>query len=805
MVGVLVKVLAADGDLDPSFNTDGKVTTNFAGGSEQAHAVAIQSDGKIVAAGYAAHFVDSVAAGGNVDFAVARYTTSGNLDGTFGDGGIVLIDFNSSDDQANAVAIQSDGKIVVAGFATVEGRNFALARLNTDGSLDDGTLDDPTPGDSFGTGGKVETFINGTDVINDIVIQPDGKIVAAGATGTVTVTVAAALDGQEFALARYNEDGSLDSGTMGDSTAGDSFGDGGIVITDFPGPSDDAAYGVALQTDGKIVAAGVTSPIPTPGVVAGGTGSDFALARYNEDGSLDSGGMGDTTPSDDFGTAGLVVTDFNGGDDVGRDVVIQSDGKIVVGGYTIESETGFDFALARYNTDGGLDDGTGDDSTPGDDFGGDGKVITDFDATTDSGYALAIQADGKIVLAGTSGPRFSDFSEGAGLAPDGSSGFDFALARYNTNGSLDNTFSTDGLVTTDFFSSTDEARGVAIQKDGKIVAAGFADNAGQQFALARYLVTINEADLSISVTDTPDPVVGGKNITYKVKITNNGPALAHNVTLFDRTPTSSHFISARPSQGTCDVEGTDGALVTCHLGNLPNGAMAIVTIVVQTLTVGNTIYDATADVSASETDPDPSDNSVFVSTRVIDFRKLSFSPPIVTGGCQNTVGTLLLTSAAPEGGLRVNLTDNSEDVDVPSVINVPGGQTSVNFTATTHTVSSEQIVTVTAFIGMNSITGRIKLLPVRVSQLTFSPNPVHGGSPATGMVTLTCAPDQDVVVKVRSDKAAAKPVQTQFVIPAGHTTGQFMISTLHVSSPTNVTFTVLANGGSKSAVLQVIP
>jgi len=318
-------------------------------------------------------------------------------------------------------------------------------------------------------------------------------------------------------------------------------------------------------------------------------------------------------------------------------------------------------------------------------------------------------------------------------------------------------------------------------------------------------VTIDSADLAIDVTDSPDPVVGGKNITYKLKVTNNGPSLATHVTVFDRTPTSSHFISARPSQGSCMAEGTEGALVTCKLGNLPKGAMAIITIVVQTLTVGNTIYDATADVSADQTDPDPSNNSDFDSTRVIDLRKLSFSPPIVTGGCQHTVGTLLLTSAAPQGGLRVNLADDSADVDVPSVVNVPSGQTSVNFTAVTHMVSSERIVNVTASIGTNSIVGRIRLLPVRISSLTFNPNPVHGGDPATGMVTLSCAPEEDVMVRVRSDKAAAQPVESQFVIPAGHTTGQFMIHTVPVTSQRNVTFTVLANGGSKSAVLQVIP
>jgi uncharacterized delta-60 repeat protein/uncharacterized repeat protein (TIGR01451 family) len=803
VAGVLVHVLAADGDLDPTFNMDGKVTTNFPGGSEQAHDVAIQADGKIVAVGYATHFIGDVTAGGNLDFAVARYKTNGDLDDTFGNGGLVTIDFDGGDDIANAVAIQSDGKIVVAGPTTDKSTTFGLARLNTDGSLDDGSMNDSTPGDSFGpSGGKTETFITGNDVLNDIVIQSDGKIVAAGVTGTPSPSVVAGLDGQEFALARYNTDGSLDDGSVNDSTPGDEFGDGGIVLTDFPGPSDDVAYGVALQSDGKIVVAGVTNPISTPPpVTAGGSGSDFALARYNTDGSLDSGGMGDSTPSDEFGAAGLVVTDFNGRNDAARSVAIQTDGKIVAGGYTVNAETGLDFALARYNVDGGLDDGTAGDSTPGDSFGGDGKVDTDFDATSDIGYALAIQVDGKIVLAGTSGPRFT-LSEGAVLTPSGSTGDDFALARYNTNGNLDPTFSTDGLVTTDFFAGTDRALGVAIQKDGKIVAAGFADNDGQQFALARYLTTIASADLSVTVTDSPDPVFGGKNILYKVKITNNGPAKATNVTLRDRTPRSSHFVSAIPTHGSCTEEDT---IVTCNLGTLTSGQMVTVNITVQSLTVGNTIYDAEARVSADQPDPDLSNNSVFESTRVIDFRKLSFSPPIVTGGCQNSTGTLLLTSPAPETGLTVRLSDNSTATAIPSTLFVPAGQTMASFPVTTQMVSTEQIVTITANIGSNGITGRVKLLPVRVSSLSFTPNPVQGGSAATGHITLSCAPEHSVVITLKSNSPTAKPVQSQITIPAGQTMGTFDVQTLHVTSPRDVLFTATANGGIEQATLHVIP
>ena len=241
---------AASGALDATFGIGGKVTTDFAGDSDEARGVVLQPDGKIVAAG-AANTEGSRDRGSGGDFALARYNPNGALDATFGTGGKVTTDFNGDDDAAFGVVLQPDGKIVAAGAAktSYRGQDFALARYNPNGTLDA----------TFGTGGKVTTDFNGDDdAAFGVVLQPDGKIVAAGAAKT-------SYRGQDFALARYNPNGTLDA----------TFGTGGKVTTDFNG--DDAAFGVVLQPDGKIVAAGAAN---TEGSRDRGSGGDFALARY---------------------------------------------------------------------------------------------------------------------------------------------------------------------------------------------------------------------------------------------------------------------------------------------------------------------------------------------------------------------------------------------------------------------------------------------------------------------------------------------------------------------------------------------
>src|SRR3990167_2042134 len=274
---------------------------------------------------------------------------------------------------------------------------------------------------TFGTGGIVTTIIGSgsfkSDVAYSVAIQSDGKIVVTGSSYN---------GGNDFALVRYNTNGSLDTKVT--------------TSNDF---SADVAYSVAIQSDGKIVVAGSSDN--------NGSNNDFALVRYNTNGSLD------TT----FNSTGIVTTAIGSSSDVGRSVAIQSDGKIVVAGYSYNGSNN-DFALVRYNTDGTLD------TT----FNSTGIVTTAIGSSTDAANSVAIQSDGKIVVAGYS---------------NNGSDYDFALVRYNTDGSLDTTFNSTGIVTTAIGSSTDAANSVAIQSDGKIVVAGYSYNGSDyDFALVRY-------------------------------------------------------------------------------------------------------------------------------------------------------------------------------------------------------------------------------------------------------------------------------------------------------------------------------
>ena len=394
----------ADGSLDTSFDGDGKVTTPIAF-SDYAYSVVLQSDGKIVVAG------DSYN-GSNWDFAVVRYNTSGSLDTSFNGSGKATSDFGSSNDYGYGVALQADGKIVAAGYMwTGSTYDIALARYNTNGSLDT----------SFDGDGKVVTPIgSGNDYSRSIVLQSDGKIVVAGYSYSGSNC--------DFAVVRYNANGSLDT----------SFDADGCVTTSFAFSSSEYGYGVAVQSDGKIVLAGYSW---------NGSNYDFALVRYNAGGSLDTTFDGD----------GLGTTDFASSSDYGYCMALQPDGKILVAGYS-----NGDFALARYNTNGSLD------TT----FDGDGKVTTPIGSSTDCAYSVILQADGKIVAAGYSW---------------NGSNYDFAVARYNSNGSLDTTFDGDGKLTTPLGSADDYAQSVALQADGKIVVAGYSYNgSNNDFAVARY-------------------------------------------------------------------------------------------------------------------------------------------------------------------------------------------------------------------------------------------------------------------------------------------------------------------------------
>ena len=418
-VAFAVPAHAASGGLDPTFGIGGKVTRDFFGNRDEARAVAITPNEKIVVAGFARSGTDQGPDSLLEDFALERYKTDGAIDASFGSGGDVFTDFGGSQDRANDVLIQANGKIVAAG-GTCTGINFDVCDFALARYNPDGS-----PDPSFGTGGKVITHFAGVSTLAfSIAVQPGGKIVAAG--------LAFGGSGFDFALARYHADGSLDA----------RFGSGGMLTTDLAS-GDDFGNAVVVLPTGKIVAAGAAF---------NGATFDLALVRYDATGTLD--------PS--FGVGGKVFTDLGSTDDEIQDLALQADGRIVALGETFDA-TGVAFALARYEADGALDAG----------FGSGGSVTTDFGSGDAQGQSVAVQPDGKIVAAG-----------GGLFGPN----VDFQLARYEGDGTLDAGFGTGGLVTTDFFGATDRALGMALQADGAIVLAGRAFNGvSRDFALARYV------------------------------------------------------------------------------------------------------------------------------------------------------------------------------------------------------------------------------------------------------------------------------------------------------------------------------
>jgi len=353
----------------------------------------------------------------------------GDLDPLFGSGGMVMTDLGKSTDIANAVAIQADGKSVVVGTTyknnDFSDEDFVVTRYNTDGMLDN----------TFGNRGKVRTDFPGLAAVpSSVVIQPDGKIVVAGGAFPLFTFIG------NFKVARYNPNGSLDT----------SFGDGGIVTTIFPAGS--YASDVALQSDGKIIAAGT---VFVDFIIGESSDTDFALARYNPDG----------TPDATFGNNGQVATDFLGFEDDAFSILIQPDGKIVAVGSANDPATFYDFAAARYLSNGAID------TT----FGVAGKVRTDFgDQNFDRARSAALQPDGRIVAAGFA------ISHGGGVQ-------NFAVARYTSNGVLDTTFSRDGRTQIDFGTCCQSATKVLLQSDGKIIAVGGAsgESSDDDFLLAR--------------------------------------------------------------------------------------------------------------------------------------------------------------------------------------------------------------------------------------------------------------------------------------------------------------------------------
>jgi len=412
-----------DGDLDPTFGEAGIQTTDF-GTPSTGQSVGVQPDGGIVAAGMAGNSDIE-----DTDFAVARYESDGDPDNTFGTNGKVVTDFGGADDEGHDVVIQGGGELVVAGRS---GGDFAVARYESDGDLD-------TP--NFGGGdGLVIADLGGQDGASGVAIAAGGAIVAGGTSGT-SVEGDAFVDGQ-LAVAKFESDGDPDA----------TFGGGdGKVTTDFGAGTSDVARGLAVLAGGEVVLAGRATPPFASFELEPGVLQDFIVARYEADGDLD--------PT--FGGDGTVETQIGDGfGDAADAVAVDADGRIVVAGRSID-EAGPDdpdFAVARYTANG----------DPDTSFSGDGRLTDDFEAQDlfDSARAVAVQGDGKIVVAGSSDGKI-------------------AVARYEPDGDPDPGFSDDGKLTTDVGPGVDAARDVVIQSNGRIVVSGGSDSGG--LVLARYM------------------------------------------------------------------------------------------------------------------------------------------------------------------------------------------------------------------------------------------------------------------------------------------------------------------------------
>lgn len=339
----------SDGTLDTSFGNAGS-TADVLGNSNtgaEIHDLAVQPDGRIVVAGTARGNSLSTLA---YDFAAARLNADGSRDTGFNGGQPLQVDWVGAPDRATRVLLQPDGRIVLAGTATTlytassDDSAMALVRLNADGSLDSG----------FGSGGRAVAEFAQLDFGQAAALQPDGRIVVAGRVSQNRGDVS------RFGVARFNTDGSLDAG----------FGSGGtLYIADLPD-----AQALVLQPDGRLLAA-----LP----YSDASNRVFGLLRLNADGSRDAG----------FGSNGLAFSEAGSGADTPSALVLQSDGRIVVVGQTLDTTTSYDAVVARFHADGRLDTG----------FGSGGLYQLDLFRGRDGASDVLLQPDGRLLVSGSAG------------------------------------------------------------------------------------------------------------------------------------------------------------------------------------------------------------------------------------------------------------------------------------------------------------------------------------------------------------------------------------------------------------------
>ena len=436
----------ANGTLDTGFGTGGSVTWHGGSGNDIGHALALQLDGKILVAG------ESFNGSYLQDLLLIRINIDGTVDTGFGNGGAFVWDRGHNKlDRGYALAVQGDGEVLLAGetwnstlgdvllmkfhagavtwdstglyYEYIEDKGYALAlqpdgRILVAGSTEEGDTvpsysdlllnrynADGTMDTGFGTGGSVTWgFTTWNDYGNHLAVRPDGTILVAGRSL-----------GSDSLLVSFSADGIVDT----------TFGTDGYVIS-----SSTNGHTMEIQDDGKILIAGHysgTSP---------GPGDELVLTRYDTHGVLDTG----------FGIGGTVTWENSNAHDQGHALALEPDGDILVGGKSSE-----DALLMKYNMAGILDS----------DFGTGGNTTWDSGYGNDCNLALALRPDGKILAAGYS---------------DNGSDYDVLVVRYNSDGTLDTGFGTGGVATWDSGYGDDYGRAMALQPDGKILVAGYSSS-----------------------------------------------------------------------------------------------------------------------------------------------------------------------------------------------------------------------------------------------------------------------------------------------------------------------------------------
>jgi uncharacterized delta-60 repeat protein/uncharacterized repeat protein (TIGR01451 family) len=522
----------------------------------------------------------------------AAFAAPGDLDPNFGDGGILkleLADFSNAD----ALVQLPSGRILSAGGIGETGaggiRDFLLMHLTPEG-----LLDDAFDGDGFLADSVLDT---GSEEITRFLVQTDGKIVASGFNSTGMST--------EEIVVRYNADGTRDTG----------FGDGGVIrpapgtaialdldgslLVGGPGSSADK-FTVTRYTNAGVLDTGFASGGTLTGAIGPASQSDLrtlavdaenrivvgtksddvdALARFLSDGS----------PDTDFGTGGFIFN-FCNDDDSPTDMAFQSDGKIVLVAKTIVG--GNDrLCLLRFTADGQVDN----------DFDGDGKVVTDIPGVTkETPTAIDIMKDDRIAVGGEVDAAASDSA--------------FFAARYNADGTPDDTFSGDGFAVFNLTpGDVDFGADVAVLNDGRIAVSGASARSGTAFFDASFVVVEGDVtDLTLTMLPSrTDATVGdGASITFTITVSNKGPLAAHGVRVLDSVPSVLSVSSASSTHGTC----SGGPEVSCDLGVLAPDEDATVIVTAAPALAGTGTNEAS--VSGQIGDSAPDDNAVSTTITV---------------------------------------------------------------------------------------------------------------------------------------------------------------------------------------------